>query len=120
VLYVLPGEQNVRHGCEHVADDEMTVVRLDSAQEIQALHRMLFTRKFDGPEDVYFGSPFIASVQNKLVDALAAQSAAQAAQWSAWRTASRHLHILEKVRQHLANTGTWWADASGRAASLRP
>jgi hypothetical protein len=38
-----------------MADGKMTVVCLDSIHEIRAVHRMLFDRKFDGPEDVYFG-----------------------------------------------------------------
>jgi hypothetical protein len=55
-----------------MADDDMPVVCLDSISEIRAVHKMLFNRKFDGPEDEYFGSPFIALVQHKLADALAA------------------------------------------------
>lgn len=47
-----------------MADGEMPVVCLDSINEVRAVHKMLFDRKFDGPEDVYFGSPFIASVQH--------------------------------------------------------
>jgi hypothetical protein len=95
-----------------MADSEKTVVCLDSVDEIRAVHRMLFDRKFDGPEDVFFGSPFIASAQNKLADALAGQSAAQAATWAAWRDARKHPHIVEKIRRHLAGlNGGWWADA---------
>jgi hypothetical protein len=95
-----------------MTDNEATVVRLDSVHEIRALHRMLFNRKFDGPEDVYFGSPLIASVQNKLADALAGESAAEAAKWAAWRDARRHPHILERIRQHLAGVASdWWANA---------
>jgi hypothetical protein len=45
-----------------MAGDEVPVVCLDSVNEIRAVHKMLFDRKFDGPEDEYFGSPFIASV----------------------------------------------------------
>ena len=27
------------------------------------MHKMLFNRKFDGPDDEYFGSPFIAAAE---------------------------------------------------------
>ena len=95
-----------------MAGDEMSMVCLDSISEIRAVHKMLFNRKFDGPEDEYFGSPFIASVQHKLVDALAAaESGRRAGSWAAWRNAGAHPQILEKIRRHLTGLGSWWADA---------
>lgn len=63
------------------------------------------------PEDVFFGGPFIASAQHKLADALAGQSAAEAATWAAWRDARKHPHIMEKIQRHLAGLGCWWAEA---------
>ncbi|KUM99072.1 hypothetical protein AQI95_40920 [Streptomyces yokosukanensis] len=50
-------------------DGVIPLVHLDSIDEVRAVHKMLFDRKFDGQEDVYFGSPFVASVQHKLLDA---------------------------------------------------
>lgn len=69
-----------------VAEDP--VVILDSVDEIRVLHRMLMDGKFDGPEDQYVGSPFIATVQHKLVDALAVAEPAK--DWASWRDASGH------------------------------
>lgn len=97
------------------------MVCLDSINEIRAVHKMLFNRKFDGPEDEYFGSPFIASVQHKLADALAAESEGAGVDWVAWRDAGAHPSVVEKVRRHLRGLGTWWAEAStaGRKAYVR-
>jgi hypothetical protein len=94
-----------------MAGGEMPVVCLDSINEVRAVHKMLFNRKFDGPEDEYFGSPFIASVQHKLADALAAAEPGQGEAWATWRDAAGHLGKVEKIRQHLAHLGDWWADA---------
>jgi hypothetical protein len=88
------------------------MVCLDSIDEVRAVHKMLFNRKFDGPEDVFFGSPFIASVQHKLADALTAAEPAHARDWEEWRDAARHPEKVEKVRRHLARLGDWWTDAS--------
>jgi hypothetical protein len=41
-----------------------------TVHELRALHVMLMRRKFDGPADDCFGSPYIASIQHRLVDAL--------------------------------------------------
>lgn len=51
-------------------DGVVPPLTVDEPDELRALHRMLFKRKFDGPEDEFFGSPFIASVQRKLFKAL--------------------------------------------------
>ena len=88
----------------------MPPVCLDSIDEVRAAHKMLFDRKFDGPEDVYFGSPFIASVQHKLADALEAAEPSKG--WAAWRDAAGHLEKVEKVRRHVAGQGGWWSAAS--------
>ncbi|MFI6031843.1 hypothetical protein [Amycolatopsis magusensis] len=85
------------------------VVCLDSIDEVRAVHKMLFDRKFDGPEDVYFGSPFVASVQHKLADALAAAEPTK--NWTAWRDAAEHPEKVEKVRRHVAQLSEWWAAA---------
>ncbi|MEV6130985.1 hypothetical protein AB0M05_29900 [Streptomyces violaceusniger] len=88
----------------------MPLVCLDSINEVRAAHKMLFDRKFDGPEDVYFGSPFIASVQHKLADALAAAEPSKG--WAVWRNAAGHPEKVERVRRHLAGLGEWWIAAS--------
>lgn len=86
--------------------DTGPIVSLNSIDEVRTLHRMLMDRKFDGPEDVFFGSPFIAAIQHRLVDALAAAEPTK--DWDAWRDASRHPEKIDKVRQHLADLSDWW------------
>jgi hypothetical protein len=90
-------------------DGVIPLVHLDSIDEVRAVHKMLFDRKFDSQEDVYFGSPFIASVQHKLVDALAAAEPAK--NWAAWRDAAGHPEKVERIRSHLAELGEWWTVA---------
>ncbi|MEV4539285.1 hypothetical protein AB0J82_36480 [Asanoa sp. NPDC049518] len=88
---------------------EIPAVVLDSIDEIRTLHRMLMVRKFDGTEDEFFGSPFVASVQHKLADALAVAEPSKP--WAAWRDADGHDAELEKVRQHIAGLGSFWTNA---------
>jgi hypothetical protein len=104
-----------------VTDAEGPVVCLESINEVRAVHKMLFERKFDDPEDVFFGSPFIASVQNKLADALAAAEPGQREAWETWRDAASHPEKVETVRRHLASRTGWWATvpAAKREAYVR-
>lgn len=62
---------------------------------------MLTERKFDGPDDVFFGSPQIASAQHAILNAIIQSEPHKAAQWEAWRDARGHTHILERIRSHL-------------------
>jgi hypothetical protein len=91
---------------------EMPIVCLDSINEVRAVHKMLFNRKFDGPDDEYFGSPFIASVQHKLADALIAAEPHRRDAWESWRDAARHTEKVDRVRRYLAGAGDWWGSAS--------
>ncbi|RZU51198.1 hypothetical protein EV385_3005 [Krasilnikovia cinnamomea] len=90
--------------------DQTPSVVLDSIDEIRALHRMLIERKFDGTEDEFFGSPFIAAVQHRLADALT--TAEPSKPWAAWRDAAGHSEKIDKVRNHIAGLGRFWAEAN--------
>jgi hypothetical protein len=85
-------------------------VQIEGYYEILALHKMLVDRKFDGPEDEYFGSPYIAAVQNRLADAL--EAADPGSGWCDWRKAEAHTRYVEKVRGFLSTAGDWWRNTS--------
>lgn len=72
---------------------------IDDVYELLALHRMLFDRKFDGAEDEFFGSPFIAAIQRRLVQAL--MTAEPHRGWQTWCDAAQHGRVLTKVRSYL-------------------
>jgi hypothetical protein len=86
----------------------MVEVKIEDPNELRALHRMLFTRKFDGPTDEFFGSPFIASVQRRIAAAL---RTLEGASWDEWADARRHDREVQRVRAHLSDAGPWWASA---------
>jgi hypothetical protein len=81
--------------------DESLSVTFGSLQEVKALHRMVMNRKFDGPDDVFFGSPQLAAAQNAIFEALVRAEPRKAAQWLSWRNARGHESVLDRVRQHL-------------------
>jgi hypothetical protein len=94
-------------------------VWIEGYDEILALHKMLMDRKFDGPEDEYFGSPYIAAVQDRLADALEAVDPGSG--WHSWRKAEAHTRRVEKVRRYLSTAGDWWRNMpeQERAAHVR-
>ena len=71
---------------------------IEDENELRALHKMLYMRKFDGPEDECFGSPYIASVQRRLVEALRGFDMRP---WDDWLNAAAHEPEVSKVRAHL-------------------
>jgi hypothetical protein len=82
---------------------EPLTVTFDSLRDVKALHRMVMNRKFDGPDDIFFGSPQIAAAQNALVEALMTVEPHEASRWQSWRNARAHEHVLKRVRQHLSD-----------------
>jgi hypothetical protein len=98
------------NGVSH--DGVVALLIVDDPDELRALHRMLFTRKFDGPQDEFFGSTFIASVQRKILEALKEDDAAQVPEWESWASAAHHPQEVAKVRAYLAGAGQWWQRAS--------
>ncbi|MEV0899532.1 hypothetical protein [Actinoplanes sp. NPDC049802] len=92
-----------------MTSDRTPTVVLDSINEIRALHRLLIERKFDGTENEFFGSPLIAAVQHRLADALA--TAEPSKPWAAWRDTAGHSEKIDKVRNHIAGLGRFWAEA---------
>jgi hypothetical protein len=83
--------------------DESLSVTFGSLQDVKALHRMVMNRKFDGPDDVFFGSPQLAAAQNAIFEALVRAEPQKASQWLSWRDARGHELVLDRVRQHLQN-----------------
>jgi hypothetical protein len=81
--------------------DESLSVTFGSLQEVKALHRMVMNRKFDGPDDVFFGSPQLAAAQNAIFEALVRAEPRKASQWLSWRNARGHESVLDRVQQHL-------------------
>ncbi|WFE49878.1 hypothetical protein [Micromonospora sp. WMMD1155] len=98
---------------------DVEAVRVEGYHEVLALHRMLMECNSEDLGSVYAGSPFIAAIQHRLVDALEAADPGQG--WRTWRNADAHPHRVEAVRAHLAQAGEWWQDASDeqRAAYVR-
>jgi len=86
--------------------DDMPEVTIQDLHELRALHRMLFTRKFDGPTDEFFGSPYIANIQRRIVEAL---REAEGSSWGEWADAGSHGREVEVVRAYLSEAGDWWA-----------
>ncbi|GGK94637.1 hypothetical protein GCM10011588_06280 [Nocardia jinanensis] len=64
-------------------------------------------RKFDGPPDVFFGSPFIAVVQHRLLDMIAEADPAKEQDWHRWRQAEHHPHRVKQVRNYLQGVKGW-------------
>jgi hypothetical protein len=81
--------------------DESVSVTFGSLQDVKALHRMVMNRKFDGPDDVFFGSPQLAAAQNAIFEALVRAEPQKASQWLSWRDARGHRLVLDRVRRHL-------------------
>lgn len=81
----------------------MTALIVDDLDELRTLHGMLFARKFDGPEDIYFGSPLISSVQRRLLEVLREREPNKP--WAAWSNAADHDREVEKVRSYLRHSG---------------
>src|SRR5689334_20142862 len=71
---------------------------------------MLMETKFDNLDSVYAGSQIIATVQNRLADALEAADAGTG--WSDWRRADRHNHRLEAIQRYVAGLGERWLGMS--------
>jgi hypothetical protein len=80
---------------------ESVSVTFGSLQDVKALHRMVMNRKFEGPDDVFFGSPQLAAAQNAMFEALVRAEPQKASQWLSWRNARGHELVLDRVRQHL-------------------
>lgn len=105
-----------------VADQPLSL-EFASLNEARALHKMLFERKFDSPEGIFFGSPFIAAVQHRLLELIikadsANGRAAARPQWEQWRQAEAHPHVLTVVRRHLTDnvaTVAAWTPAQREA-----
>ncbi|MGP4012525.1 hypothetical protein [Streptomyces sp. 4N124] len=81
--------------------DDSVSVPFSSLWHLKALHRMVMNRKFDGPDDVFFGSPHLAAAQHAILEALMRAEPQQAARWESWRDARGHEEVLERVRRHL-------------------
>jgi hypothetical protein len=81
--------------------DESVLVAFGSLGHLKALHRMVMNRKFDGPDDVFFGSPHLAAAQHAILEALMEAEPQHAAQWETWRDARQHELVVDRVRQHL-------------------
>ncbi|MGC5017091.1 hypothetical protein [Micromonospora sp. DT47] len=89
---------------------DVEAVRVEGYHEVLALHRMLMECKSDDLGSVYAGSPFIAAIQHRLADAL--EAADPSREWRNWRRADAHPHRVKAVRDHVAEAGKWWQDAS--------
>ncbi len=83
--------------------DETVLVEFSSVRDLSALHRMLMERKFEGPDDMFFGSPQIAAAQHAILDALIDALPHRAESWRSWRDARTHSLELERVRAHLGS-----------------
>ena len=85
----------------------MVRLTIDDPNELRMLHRMLYARKFDGPDDEYFGSPFIASIQRQLFAALRELDGPS---WDEWASARAHEREVTKVRGFLREAGPPWTE----------
>lgn len=70
---------------------------------------MLFKRKFlDDQDDEFTASPHIASVQIRLLEALAAVDRGS---WTAWADVAGHPSALDRFVAHVAQSD-WWGQAT--------
>jgi hypothetical protein len=78
---------------------------IGEGHELMALHRALFEAKFaERPNDRDIaGSPFVASIANRVVDMLAATDPG----WNEWREARKHERCLSVVRTRIAECAPW-------------
>ncbi|MEE1671514.1 hypothetical protein RCR19_39490 [Streptomyces sp. WAC07094] len=83
--------------------DESVSVAFGSLGHLKALHRMVMNRKFEGPDNVFFGSPHLAAAQHAILETLMQAEPQHAAQWQSWRDARKHELVVNRVRQHLDN-----------------
>ncbi|OJF10851.1 hypothetical protein [Couchioplanes caeruleus] len=83
-------------------------VSIEGDREALALHRFLFEAKLEHPGSIYAGSPYIASIQRRLADAL--EAADPGSGWARWRLAEGHEERVGIVRRHLSTAGPWWND----------
>ena len=87
----------------------MTSITIEG-NEVLALHRMLYKRKFlDGPTDEFFGSPLIAAVQRRLLAALAQDDPEG---WAVWGSTVPS-HVTDRIADHTGSgSSKWWDGAS--------
>jgi hypothetical protein len=102
-------DQKTTEGLPSTHDDDVPEVNINNPDELRALHRMLYARKFDGPEDEFFASPFVAAVQRRLAAAL---RDIDGPKWDVWADARNHPREVDKVRSYLNAAGTWWSSAT--------
>lgn len=87
----------------------MATVTISDINEIRALHRVLYKRKFLDPTiDEFFGSTYIANVQRQLLEALRERDGRS--RWESWAKAADHTHALDRVAEAIANNREWWGD----------
>jgi hypothetical protein len=89
---------------------------IDDAHELRALHRVLLEAKFhDAPDDAAIaGSPIVAALANRVVDALAMidARAGKADAWGGWRrSATATSRPWAVAVRRASETGGWiaWA-----------
>lgn len=82
----------------------MTSITIEG-DEVLALHRMLYKRKFlDGPADEFFGSPLIALVQKRLLAVLARDDPEG---WAAWGSTVPS-HVTDRIADHTGSGSSKW------------
>lgn len=88
---------------------------IDGYQELMVLHRALMEAKFSESlnDTAIGGSPILAEISNRVVDALIQESsgtdstAYSAESWRRWRTAASRVLELEVIRDRIQNTNKW-------------
>lgn len=107
----------------------MNLFSVTDPMELLALHRALMEAKFHpNPESREIqGSPFVARIAERVVDALIQNEISEgrkgtADSWTAWRDAAKHDRCLSVAKQRLAETSKsiWESMASdARRAYVR-
>jgi hypothetical protein len=84
---------------------------IDDPNELVALHRALFEAQFavDPHDRDVPGSPILAALANRVVDALTQIDP----RWSEWRDAEKHPDRVAVAARHLHANPSWasWSDA---------
>lgn len=84
-----------------------------TADEVRTLHRFLYDRKVNGPEDEFYGSPLLASAQRKILACL--REIDPTPEWNQWTEGRSHRSALEKARRYLrrqCRTAAWQSFSS--------
>ena len=90
---------------------ETNALFVETLDELRALSKALVLGKFRSTDsDAVWGSPFLADVQDRLLQALA--GAEPSGGWASWSSADDKEWVVNWVEAEVREVGAWWDQAS--------